>query len=325
MGGFVLKFPGASDTPDWMFKLRTMKTSDFDEVAELIFLSTNAWYQQRLGHPIFRCAPQDCRIYCEVYEDLDEGCGIVLEHPHTGQIVGSCFFHPRETHVSLGIMNVHPNYFGHGIAGRLLQRIIDEAELRDLPLRLVSSALNLDSYSLYNRNGFSPNCLYQDMYLEVPATGITGEPATALPKIREAGPGDLMAMGQLEFEVSGISRERDYCYFIENSTGIWKTLIAVGESGEVEGFLASVDHPASRLIGPGVMRNSGAAEALLRGQLQRFRGKSVVFLLPAGEKELVMAAYAMGARNCELHLGQVRGVAQPVTGIAMPTFLPESA
>jgi GNAT superfamily N-acetyltransferase len=308
-----------------MFRLRTMKTADFDAVAELIFLSTNAWYRERLGHPIFRCRPADCRVFCDVYEDLDPDCAIVIENQRTGMIAGSCFFHPRETHVSLGIMNVHPNYFGHGIAGRLLGRIIDEAEQRDLPLRLVSSAMNLDSYSLYNRHGFSPFCLYQDMILAVPEGGLPEVSTEGLPLVREAGPSDLVAMGRLEFEVSGISREKDYCYFIENSTGIWKTLIAEDEEGEVEGFLVSVDHAATKTIGPGVMSTEAAAEALLRAQIDRFRGKTVVFLLPSGEKKLIATAYAIGARNCELHLGQVRGALQPVAGIVMPTFLPESA
>lgn len=312
-----------------MLKMRHMRAADFDAVAELIFLSTNAWYRQHLGRPVFSCQPTDCRLFCEVYDDLDPDCGLVMENGRTGMIVGSCFFHPRETHVSLGIMNVHPNYFGHGVAGRLLGRIIDEAEARDLPLRLFSSALNLDSYSLYNRNGFVPYGLFQDMFLSVPRAGLeSGETRIAGPSglvIREAVPSDLVGMGRIEFEVSGISRERDYCYFIENSSGLWHTLVAVDEAGEMRGFLTSIDHPASRFIGPGVMKDAEAAEELLRAQADRFRGKSVVFLLPSGETELVRAAYAMGARNCELHLGQVRRTIQPSAGIAMPTFLPESA
>lgn len=307
-----------------MFKLRTMEAADFDAVAELIFLSTNSWYRQHLGRGVFGGRPEDCRVFCEVYDDLDPDCGLVLERSGTGTIAGSCFFHPRETHVSLGIMNVHPNYFGHGIAGRLLAEIIGEAERRDLPLRLVSSALNLDSYSLYNRNGFTPFCIYQDLILSVPEGGLAEVEETAL-RVREAHPGDLLAMGRLEFEVSGISRERDYCYFIENSTGIWKTLVAEDAEGRLEGFLVSSDHPACRMIGPGVMRGAAAAEVLIRAQLERFRGKTVVFLLPATERELIATAYALGARNCELHFGQVRGAIQPVTGIAMPTFLPETA
>ncbi len=305
--------------------MRLMKETDFDSVAELIFLSTNFWYQAHLGHPIFQCRPLDCRIFCEIYEELDPGSALVLEHSKTGMIVGSCFFHVRETHVSLGIMNVHPNYFGHGIAGRLLERIIDEAEARDLPLRLVSSALNLDSYSLYNRHGFTPFCLYQDLFLEVPEEGIAIFSERDHPIVREATTEDLSGIGRLEFEISGISRERDYVCFVENRTGVWKIYVTEDDEGQIDGFLVSIDHPASRMIGPGVMRSPRAALALLEVQLNRFRGKGVVFILPSSETDLIRAAYALGARNCELHLGQVRGESQPVTGVVMPTFLPETA
>tara|TARA_R110002096_G_scaffold44488_13_gene119564 strand:- start:2917 stop:3843 length:927 start_codon:yes stop_codon:yes gene_type:complete len=307
-----------------MFKVRTMVPADFDEVAELIFLSTNTWYQQHFGRSVFQCFPDDCRIFCEVYEDLDPGCGMVVEHPQTKMIVGSCFYHARETHVSLGIMNVHPNYFGHGIAGIILNKIIEEAETRGLPIRLISSAMNLDSFSLYNRFGFVPSTIFQDMIITVPSKGLPELDGYELPEVREASPSDLLAMGQLEFEISGISRERDYCYFIENSTEIWQTVVSLDENGVVDGFLVSIDHPASRMIGPGVARNARAAEAMLRTQLDRFRGKTVVFLAPASETDYVAAAYALGARNCELHLGQVRGQAQPLSGIVMPSFLPES-
>ncbi|MDF1739257.1 MAG: GNAT family N-acetyltransferase [Verrucomicrobiales bacterium] len=308
-----------------MLAIRPMLPSDFNEVAELIYLSTNSWYQQKLGHPIFSCEPQDCRLFCEVYEELDPGCGFVLAHEETGLIVGSCFYHPRETHVSLGIMNVHPNYFGHGIAGKILREIISYAEARDLPIRLISSALNLDSYSLYNRHGFSPANLYQDMIISVPREGLSDEPSYELPAVREAEPSDLLAMGQLEFEISGISREKDYCYFLENTSGNWRTVVSIDENGEAAGFLVSIDNPASRLIGPGVARNEKTMEALLRAQLNHFAGQTVVFLLPADAGGLIAAAYQIGARNCELHLTQVRGISQPVNGIVMPTFMPETA
>jgi len=307
-----------------MLAIRTMLPEDFNEVAELIYLSTNSWYQQKLGHPIFSCKPQDCELFCTVYEDLDPECGLVMEHVKTGMIVGSCFYHPRETHVSLGIMNVHPNYFGHGIAGKMLREIISYAERRDLPIRLISSALNLDSYSLYNRHGFSPTNLYQDMLISVPRAGLNDDLDYELSKVREAEPSDLVAMGQLEFEISGISREKDYCYFLENSSGNWKTVVSLDENGEADGFLVSIDHPASRLIGPGVARSEKAMEAMLRAQLNHFAGHSVVFLVPGDARQLIAAAYQLGARNCELHVTQIRGSAQPVNGVVMPTFMPES-
>ena len=321
-----------------MFKLRTMVPDDFDRVADLIFLSTNSWYQQKLGHPIFTGKPEDCRIFCDVYEDLDPECGIVAEHTTTGALMGSCFYHARETHVSLGIMNVHPNYFGAGVASSILQKIIEFSDGHDLPLRLVSSAMNLDSFSLYNRFGFVPFGAYQDMYIDVPKDGLVGANddredgeeeddgnEEADKRVREAELRDLLTMGQVEFEVSGISRERDYCYFIENDLGIWHTMVSLDEKGKVNGFLVSSDHPASSMIGPGVAKTPEAAEALLWAQLDRFRGRRATFLLPVNRPDIVQPMYELGAKNCEIHFSQVRGESQPVRGIVMPGFLPETA
>ena len=101
--------------------------------------------------PIFTGDPAGTELFCSVYEALDPGCCLVAENTRTGRLAGSCFYHPRPTHVSLGIMNVHPNYFGQGVARRLLQAIIEIAAQQNKPLRLVSSAMNLNSFSLYTR------------------------------------------------------------------------------------------------------------------------------------------------------------------------------
>lgn len=301
-------------------KLRTMVPGDFSKVAELIYHSTNAWYEARLGHRVFQGKAEDCLVFCEVYETLDPGCGLVVEEPG-GEIIGSCFFHPRETHSSLGIMNVHPDSFGKGVAGRLLRRIVEMAEERQLPLRLVSSALNLDSFSLYNRAGFVPVAVYQDMLLEVPENGVVSESHPNI--VRKAVLTDVDAMARLEMEVAGIRRETDYRLFVENRDGFWDARVSLDESGAMNGFLVSSDHPASRMIGPGVSRDSEGMATLLVAQMDRFRGRKVLFLLPVKETELVAKAYGWGAKNCELHFSQVRGAFQEPKGLIMPAFLPE--
>lgn len=308
------------------FDLRIMEQQDWSEVAELIYLSTNTWYQINRGHSIFTGDPSVCELFCRVYDQLEPGCGIVAEDRTSGRIIGSCFFHPRETHVSLGIMNVHPNHFGKGVAGALLRQIIRFSEHNQMPLRLVSSALNLDSFSLYTRHGFVPYATYQDFTLEVPKQGFDVEKlGIDLSRVREADLEDLTAIGALEFEVSGISRERDYCYFIENDDQIWKVLVIDSETpGELDGFLVSVDDPGARLIGPGVSRDVDTAFSLIVAHLNRYRGRQPVFLIPADQPELTRRIYDLGARNCELHFAQVLGEKQPVNGIVMPTFMPES-
>ena len=40
--------------------------------------------------------------------------------------------------------------------------------------------------------------------------------------------------------------------------------------------------------------------------------------------ELVRTLYTWGARNCELHLAQIRGPFHRPTGLIVPTFTPET-
>lgn len=301
--------------------LRPMQISEWPSVAELIFTSTNAWYQRQGKPAIFTCSPRDVALFCQVYEDLDPGCCVLAEDE--GRLAGSCFYHPRSTHVSLGIMNVHPEFFGKHVARELLRFITTEADRRGLPTRLVSSAMNLDSYSLYTRAGFVPRLLFQDMLLPVPASGL-GAHSAATARIRPAEPRDAAAMAALEQGLAGIERERDYRYFLENRRGIWHASVHEDSHGQIDGFLVSVHHPASNMLGPGVAQSEQIAAELIFAELDQHRGRSPLFLVPAEARQLVQTLYAAGARNCELHVLQCRGAFTAPQGIILPTFMPET-
>lgn len=307
------------------YLIRPLRPDEWDEIATLIHHSTNSWYRKNLNREIFGPAPLACRVFPETYEALDPGCCLVAEDA-TGKLIGSCFYHPRETHWALGIMNAIPE--ARGAAKALLNeinRLVDEA---GLPLRLVSSACHLDSFSLYSKAGFVPIRVYQDMILSVPETGM--DPATAperVSSVRPATMDDLPGIVALEEEISGIRREKDHRFFIENRQGIWTTLVVDSPDGNgVDGFLTSVSHPGSRMLGPGVSRDTATALALIWAQLDRiYRGFTPVWLAPADETELVHACYGWGARNCELHLAQTRGGNRNHSGLIFPTFMPETA
>jgi GNAT superfamily N-acetyltransferase len=304
-------------------RLRSATDSDFPHVAELIHDSTNAWYRQNRNVAIFTAGPESCRLFCDVYEDLDPGCCVVAEDESAGRLMGSCFYHPRETHVSLGIMNVHPDFFGRGVASALLRFITDFADRQSKPVRLVSSAMNLDSFSLYTRQGFVPRAAFQDVILAIPADGLK-QSVPGFERVRPATESDVPKMVALEHEISGIRREKDYRYFIENRRGIWHTSVLDGGRGGLAGFLCSVAHPASTMLGPGVMRTEEDAAALILAELNHRRGMSPVFLIPVDRPNLVQQVYAWGGRNCEIHFAQVRGAFQPFAGAVMPTFMPET-
>ncbi|NNC90034.1 MAG: GNAT family N-acetyltransferase [Akkermansiaceae bacterium] len=297
--------------------IRELRQDEWAAVAELIFTSTNGWYRRNLNRTCFPGDdPSVARLFPEVYEALDPGCCLVAEIE--GEMAGSCFYHPRETHVALGIMNAAEKFAGRGVARALLDEVVRRAAGQ--PVRLVSSALNLDSYSLYTRSGFVPFALFQDMYFppgsSLPAPGGGGG-------VRSAGPEDVDAMVALEEELTGIRRGKDYRHFIGNEAGIWSVSMRNGDAG-LEGFLCSVNHPGSRMLGPGVMRNTEAALALIGSELRRFGEETPVFLVPAAAKDLVNRLYAHGARNCELHVAQCHGEFREPGGILMPTFMPET-
>lgn len=308
------------------FSIRYMTPADRAEVAQLILASVNTWYRGHGMPDIFQGGPELTDVFYEVYSALEPGCGVVAEHTSTRRLMGSCFFHPRPRHVALGIMNVHPDHFGHGVARALLRWITDYADQHGgWPVRLTQSALNLDSFSLYNKAGFVPRLAYQDMAIAVPATGLPAIDSALASRIRDATPSDIGALAALELEVSGVTREIDYRHVIENAAGFWHASVFESVAGRIEGFLASSRHPAVNMIGPGFCRTEAQAVALIHRELEANRGRSPVVLVPVERSAVVQQMYAWGARNCELHFCQVRGAFQPFAGLNFPTFLLETA
>ena len=306
------------------FIIRRMDREDWPEVGELIYTSINYWYHTHGSGPKFLNGPESTQLFCKIYEDLDPGCCILVENPNTGRIAGSCFFHPRETHISIGIMNVHPNYFGLGAAKVIMREILDIAAKEEKPVRLVSSAMNLDSFTLYNRYGFTPRQIFQDMYMEVPSSGLNVDAPALSGRVRDAQPEDVPAIADLEMELVGIRRKGDFAYFIENTDNWWHGSVIEDENGNIDGFLFSVANAASNILGPGVARAEDQTLALLHAELNHHAGRSPVFLVPTDCRQLVDNLYGWGARNCEIHFSQTLGEWVPHTGIILPTFMPET-
>ena len=304
-----------------MITVRPMEPNEEIDVARLIHHSTNHWYEAHHHPPIFPGDPKDCLIFPKTYEALDPGHCFVAIDGDSHKIVGSCFHHPRPTHHSLGIMNADPD--SRGVAKALLRHLIDLARDAGKSLRLISSAGNLDSFSLYNRHGFAPYAVYQDMTIDIPPHGLplpSSSPAT-----RDACLDDLSAITRLEENLVEISREKDWRHFIENQNGAWQTTVSVSPDHKVTGAIASIDHPGTRMIGPAIARDVPTLLGLLITQLNFYPGKAPLFLAPSEYPEFTKALYKLGARNHEVHLAQSLGLAPKRKGPALPTFLPETA
>lgn len=308
------------------FILRALTNEDVPEHADLLYSSFNAWYWKHgWGKDYFGCSPQETSIFYEIYNDLSPECSIAAFDSKTGRMMGSCFYHPREQHVSLGIMSVHPNYGGRGVGRQLVNHILDYTKDNNYKsCRLVSSAINMDSFSLYNRAGFIPRVTYHDMVINVPIEGFGNVAVKGEENVREAKITDIEGMGDLEMEVSGIRREIDYRYAIENPRDVLHSTVYVNDQGAIEGFMISVKHPALNMLGPCVARTEEVAIALIRKEIERFKGTWVLFSIPMDKRKMVEQMYSWNAINVETHLKEVWGHFPGFNGISMPSFLPET-
>lgn len=295
--------------------------SEHDAAAELLHRSLTGWYQAKLGQGArFGDRSEPFRLIPEVYAALDPGEALAAREEATGRLLGVCFVHPRPTHVSLGIVAVAPEAQGLGVGRGLVARALARADALGVPARLVSSLLNLDSYSLYTRHGFVPEELYQDIVIAVPAVGPIVPPALRLRKavaqvrVRLAAPGDAARIVAYERSRRGIARPQDHALFLANRVGDWRVWIAEGSDDALRGYLVASVHPHHRTIGPGAVEDEAVAQALLLAALEAFRGGSVLVLAPAAAAGFVAFLYALGGRNVELHVAQVRPV--PARGLA---------
>ncbi|MDD3589994.1 MAG: GNAT family N-acetyltransferase [Thermoguttaceae bacterium] len=307
------------------FIIRLKKESDNPAVDKLIMDSLNVWYRKNRGFDVFVPSLEAASIFTRIYDQLDPDCCVVAEDPENGALAGACFYHPRSTHVALGIMNVAPDYFGQKVSSKILNYVVDFAKERNQVLRLVSSSMNLDSFSVYSKAGFVPRAMFRDVKIEVPAEGFDDSLEGAT--LRDAELADVDAIVELELELYGVERAKDYRFFIENKDGIWGTSVLVNdETGAINGVMASARDPGSNMVGPGAVRTERQAAALIKRELNRYKGEwAPIVLIPTDCVELGRETYAMGGVNTETHVAQTLGEAPVKKGVIIPTFMPETA
>ncbi len=301
-----------------------LTAADREPIARLLHRSLVHWYESRLGQGSrFGDSHDPFTLFPDVYESLDPG-ECVTARTESGEIVGVCFSHERDTHVSVGIVATSPDAGGRGIAKKMMSLVLEKAKRLGKPARLVSSLLNLDSFSLYTRLGFVPGAIFQDMLITVPEGGMTSPAPAGSARVREARSDEAARIADFEHSQQGIRREKDFEFFLQNKVGSWRVLVSEREDGALNGFLGMSTHPSFSMIGPGVAADEETAAALLWSALDGLRGKTLVFLVPCAAAGLVHTAYSWGARNVELHVAQSTAPVVFAKGIVFPTFMPET-
>lgn len=312
--------------PSSTLQLTSIQPGDHDAVARLLHRSLVHWYESHLGQGArFGRSHEPFLLFPEVYGALDPGEGVVARDEQTQQLLGVCFSHERETHVAVGIVATAPEAAGRRVARRMLEPLLETARMAGKPVRLVSSLLNLDSFSLYTRLGFVPSTVFQDMLITVPENGMIAPAPPSAECVREAKPEEAARIADFEQSQQGVRREKDFAFFLRNEVGSWRVLVAERDDGTLGGFMAMSTHPSFSMIGPGVAADEEAAAALLWRALDGLGGRTMVFLVPAAAAHLVRTAYGWGARNVELHVAQSTAPVLSGRGIVFPTFMPETA
>ena len=307
-------------------QLTSLAPGDHEAVARLLHHSLVHWYESRLGQGAkFGDSHEPFLLFPEVYEALDPGECLVARDAQTQAILGVCFSHERETHVAIGIVATAPESGGRGVARRMMESVLEKARQLGKPARLVSSLLNLDSFSLYTRLGFVPGAIFQDMLITVPENGMAAPAPVGADLVREARPDEAARIADFERSLQGIRREKDFAFFLRNEVGSWRVLVSEQADGALNGFLAMSTHASFTMIGPGVAADEETAAALLWRALDGLRGETLVFLVPCAAAGLVRTAYSWGARNVELHVAQSTAPVALTRGIVFPTFMPETA
>lgn len=307
-------------------QLTTLKPGDNEAVARLLHHALVHWYESRLRQGAkFGDSHEPFLLFPEVYEALDPGECVAARYAQTQQLLGVCFSHERETHVAIGIVATAPEAGGRGVARRMMESVLEKARRLGKPARLVSSLMNLDSFSLYTRLGFVPGAIFQDMLITVPETGMAAPAPLGIDRVREARPDEAARIADFEQSLQGIRREKDFAFFLRNEVGAWRVLVSEGADGSLNGFLAMSTHPSFIMIGPGVAAEEETAAALLWHALDGLRGRTLVFLVPCAVAGLVRTAYSWGARNVELHVAQSTAPVASARGVVFPTFMPETA
>jgi GNAT superfamily N-acetyltransferase len=302
-----------------------MVEADVAAHAAMLKRSFNRWYWDHgWGQDYFKCNERELAIFWEIYRRISPGHCVVAVHPESDAMMGACFYHPREHHVTLGIMAVDPDYCGRGVGAKLVKHIVDFTESHGYAaLRLVGSACNMNSFSLYNRAGFVPRVVHQDMLVPVSVEGMRQSVPLGDP-VRDPVLGDVAGIRSLELEISGICREGDYRFCIENPLGCLHASVIEDARGTINGFAASIRHPTLNMIGPAFARTEAGMLGLLVRELDRYRGEAALIVVPMEKRQIVETLYRWGAVNVETHLLQVRGKFQPIAGVNLPSFLPET-
>ena len=237
--------------------IRRARPDDARECARICF---DAFYKVNSDHNFPPEMPE---------RSIPEGLlGMMFSHPgfytvvaeSGGRIVGSNCLDERSTIFGVGPITIDPAEQNSGIGRQLMQAVLDRTAERGAPgVRLLQSAFNNRSLSLYTKLGFDPR---------EPISVMTGPPlrlAVEGCKVRAAQPSDIPACDRLCLRVHGHTRSGELADAVKQGAAF-----VVERDGRITGYTTGLNYfghsvaesnrdlqaligAAENLVGPGFL------------------------------------------------------------------------
>ncbi len=212
----------------------------------------------------------------------------------------------RDEVVGVGPVAVAVDQQGRGFGRRVMESLLERADERGFPsIRLIQSAYNMQSFSLYHKLGFNVTealALVQGR----PPAGTSPEGTT-----RDYRAADIDACDRLHRDVMGYGRRNDL-----EAMARFAPPVVVERDGAVAGYLTRF--PGEEVIVThGVARDEQALRDLVIGTA-RAASEQLVLFIPVSHAATLRWAMANGFRLRELNTYMVRGEYAPPSGAWIP-------
>lgn len=225
-----------------------------------------------------------------------------------GEPVAVNFLDERNEIAGVGPVAVSVRHQGRGLGRLVMEALLERTEATGYQsVRLLQSAYNCVSFSLYTRLGFD----VKDGIATLRGRPAEGERPSG--EVRDGTPADLDALDELSLEVVGFRRRGD----IEISRSLAPPLV-VERQGRIAGFTCWFPTPGGTLLAPAVARDEQALRDLILGAA-RSTTVGLIVPLPLSYASVLRWALDGGFTVSELSTLMVRGSYERPAGAYLPS------
>jgi len=291
-------------------EIRRMTREDIPEVGRIGVDAFNDLMARHNRPPLYP-DPQVGPLAATAYLSIDPERSFVAVDE--GTVVGSIFYRRRGETVSVGPATVAPAAQGRGI-GTALFRFVIEREPGATSMRIMQDSLNLASFELLVRIGYS---LGEEVAMFTLPAGFREERETDT-AVRMARAEDLADILALDRRLFGSDRRRDFEFLRR-----FGKMLTLHSGRTLEGYLAQMPTPGRTMLGPGGADSPEALRRLVLHAVGETLGE-LSLILPARGSESMRPLLDRGFRLVGLSNLMYRGSWQPPAGAYAYSLFPES-